>query len=239
MPTKRIRLLILAFFILTISLSCWVDNMLCVMTGGTLVYKDYLSGRPYNPSDLRDKVCDKNFNKDKYENWLNPGEANAQNDGGSGEGEQASEANPPNPQPAASQHAPIEEVEPAECSAPQSLSLSFSETETKDTENETRCSYRITYTNTGDEYIWVFLKRRHKGVDTEVEEFWEKYVGLKPGDSRELGYYTLVYKHSESSWVDVVVRVAPITASEACKNTFRNDVVPREEISYAINVPCE
>jgi len=90
----------------------------------------------------------------------------------------------------------------------------------------------------------VFLKREHIGVDTEVEEFWEKYVGLKPGDSKDLGYYTLgyytlVYKHSGSSWVDVVIRIAPITTSEACKNTFRNDVVPREEISYSVETPCE
>ena len=221
-----------------------------------MVWEGYQRGKPYNPSDRGDKVCERNVDKQKYENWLNPGEANTQNDGDSGggeqaseantqndgvsgEGEQASQANPSDPQPAASQHAPIEEVEPAECSAPQSLYLSFSETETKDTQNETRCSYRITYTNTGDEYIWVFLKRRHKGVDTEVEEFWEKYVGLKPGDSRDLGYYTLVYKNSESSWVDVVVRVAPITATQACKNTFRNNVVHREEISYPISTPCE
>lgn len=239
MPTKRNKLLILALFTLIISLSCLVDSILCVMTGGTMVWEGYQRGKPYNPSDRGDKVCDPNVDKQKYENWLNPGEADTQSDLDSGGGEQASEANPPDPQPAASQHAPIEEVEPAECSAPQSLYLSFSETETKDTENETRCSYRITYTNTGDEYIWVFLKRRHKGVDTGVEEFWEKYVGLKPGDSRDLGYYTLVYKNSESSWIDVVIRVAPITASEACKNTFRNDVVPREEISYSVETPCE
>jgi len=77
-------------------------------------------------------------------------------------------------------------------------------------------------------------------VDTEIEEFLEKYVGLKPGDSRDLGYYTLVYKHSGNSWVDVVIRVAPITGTEACKNTFRNDGVPsREEISYPVEIPCE
>jgi hypothetical protein len=103
----------------------------------------------------------------------------------------------------------LKKVEPAECSAPQSLYLSISESEIKDTENEKRRSYRITYTNTGDEYVWVFLKRRQKGVDTEIEEFWGKYVGLKPGDSRDLGYYTLVYKHSGSSWVDVVIKVRP------------------------------
>ena len=92
---------------------------------------------------------------------------------------------------------------------PQSLSLSISKPEIKDTENEKRCSYRVMYKNTRDEYIWVFLKRRHKGMDTEVEEFWEKYVGLKPGDSKDLGYYTLVYKHSGSPWVDVVIRIRP------------------------------
>lgn len=238
MPTKRNKLLILALFTLIISISCW-DSMLCEMTGGTMVLEDYHRGKPYNPSDRGRRFCDPNVNKEKYENWLNPGKADIQSDGDSDGKEQASEANPPDPQPVASQHAPIEEVEPAECSAPQSLYLSISEPEIKDTENEKRCSYRVTYTNIGDEYIWVFLKKRHKGVDTEVEEFWKKYVGLKPGDSRDLGYYTLVYKNSESSWIDVVIRVAPITASEACKNTFRNDVVPREEISYPINIPCE
>ncbi len=48
MPTKRNKLLILALFTLIISLSCLVDSMLCVMTGGTMVWEGYHRGQPYS-----------------------------------------------------------------------------------------------------------------------------------------------------------------------------------------------
>ncbi len=73
------------------------------------MWEGYHHGQPYNSTDRGEKVCDPNVDKQKYENWLNPGEANTQNDGDSSGGEQSSEVNPPDPQPAASQHAPVEE----------------------------------------------------------------------------------------------------------------------------------
>ena len=33
--------------------------------------------------------------------------------------------------------------------------------------------------------------------------------------------------------------VAPIFATDGCKNTFRNDVEPRSQISFPVEVPCE
>jgi len=74
MPTKRNKLLILAFFTLLISISCLIDSILCGLTGGTMVWEDCQRGKPYNPSDRGEKVCAKNVDKQKYENWLNPGE---------------------------------------------------------------------------------------------------------------------------------------------------------------------
>ena len=65
MPTKRNKLLILAIFTLLISLSCLIDSILCGLTGGTIVWEDYHRGKPYNPSDRGDKVCDPSVDQGK------------------------------------------------------------------------------------------------------------------------------------------------------------------------------
>lgn len=142
-------------------------------------------------------------------------------------------------QPETTQHVEMEKADPQECNAVQSLDLAVSKPEVNNTDYELRCKYTITYTNTGKERIWVFVHKTNKGADTEVEEVWKNYYSLKPGESLEMGYRTLLYKESGDTWIEVVTDVAPIFATEGCKNTFRNDVEPRSQISFPVEVPCE
>ena len=142
-------------------------------------------------------------------------------------------------EPAASQHAPLEMTDPAECNASASLQITVSEPEIKDNDNETRCKYSITYKNTGDQLIWVFVHKREKWMDSEeIEDSWKNYYSLDPDESLELFYETLLYKNSGTTKIDVITDVAPIFATEGCKNTFRNDTAPRAKIGYPVEVPC-
>jgi hypothetical protein len=117
--------------------------------------------------------------------------------------------------------------------------VAVSKPKVNDTDYELRCKYTITYTNTGDQRIWVFVHKTNKAADTEVEEVWKNYYSLDPGESLEMGYRTLLQKESGSTWIEVVTEVAPIFATEGCKNTFRNDVEPRSQISFPVEVPCD
>jgi hypothetical protein len=128
---------------------------------------------------------------------------------------------------------------PSECNAAQNLHIDVSQPVVKDNDYENRCTYTVTYTNTGDQKIWVFVHKTIKSRDTEVEDVWKNYYSLDPGESLQMGYRTLIYKESGDSWIEVVTDVAPIFATEGCKNTFRNDVEPRSQISSPIFVPCE
>jgi hypothetical protein len=141
--------------------------------------------------------------------------------------------------PAASQHAPLEMADPAECNAAASLNVNVGQPEIKDTSNETRCKYTNTYTNTGDQQIWVFVHKREKGAYTEVEEIWKNYYSLEPGEILEISYDTHQDKESGNSWIEVVIGVAPIYTTDACKNTFKDDTAPRAQIGFPIEVPCE
>ena len=142
------------------------------------------------------------------------------------------------PEPEASQHAPLEKADPAECNAASSLRVTVKEPEIKDTDYETLCKYTVIFTNTGDERIWVFVHKREKGADTVIEETWKNYYSLDPKESLEMGYRTLLYKDAGTTWIKTVTDVAPIYTTETCKNTFRKDTAPRAQISYPIEVAC-
>lgn len=142
-------------------------------------------------------------------------------------------------EPAGTQHVELEMASPEECNARQSLDVAVSAPDVKDNDNENRCKYTVTYTNTGDQRIWVFVHKTKKSMESEAEEIWKNYYSLDPRESLEMGYQTLIYKQSGTYSIDVVTDVAPIFATEACKNTFRNDVEPRQQIGYPIEVPCD
>jgi hypothetical protein len=73
-------------------------------------------------------------------------------------------------QPEGTQHVEPEKADPEECSAQQSLLVQVSQPVVKDTDNENRCKYTVTYSNTGDQRIWVFVHKTKKTMESESEE---------------------------------------------------------------------
>ena len=141
--------------------------------------------------------------------------------------------------PESTQHTPMEVSLPSECNAQSSLHVAVSQPVIDDSDYQQLCKYSVTYTNTGDQRIWVFLHKTLKRRDSEIEEVWKNYYSLDPGESKEIRYETHFYKESGEASIEVVTDVAPIFATEGCKNTFRNDIEPRRQISYPIYVPCD
>jgi hypothetical protein len=143
------------------------------------------------------------------------------------------------PQPETTQHATLELSMPSECNAQGSLHVLVSQPVVDDTDYQNLCKYTVEYTNTGDQKIWVFVHKTLKNPDTEIKEVWKNYYSLDPGETLQMGYRTVFYKESGEARIEVVTDVAPIFASEGCKNTFRDSIEPRSQISYPIFVPCD
>jgi hypothetical protein len=142
-------------------------------------------------------------------------------------------------EPAETQHTPIELSLPSECNAKSSLHVVVSQPVINDSDYQSLCKYTVTYTNTGDQRIWVFVHKTLKRRNTAIEEVWKNYYSLDPAESLEMRYETHFYKESGDASMEVVTDVAPIFATEGCKNTFRNDIEPRRQISYPVFIPCD
>lgn len=225
MGNKHKILLILVVLALA-GLACMtVDRFMCRIQGKIWTVED---GRPN--CDPPDSVSEDNTDSDLDSGGNSPlGEDAA--------GEDTSTDNQ-NPQPVESQYAP-EYADPIECAAPENLHIDMEVTKRTDTSSETRCNYSVTFTNTGSELMWVFLHKRNKLLGAEPEEFWKNHVTLPPGKSQVLRYSTVYYKTQDDQKIEILIGVAPIAATEGCKNTFQYDTAPRETIGYPVNVPCE
>ena len=141
-------------------------------------------------------------------------------------------------EPQTSQHAPAASIDPQSCSAGLVTYTIVGEPIINDTDHEFRCEYTITFSNNTVEEVWFFLHQREKGHNTEVKETWNRYYKLAPGEILEMTYGTLRYKESNFTYIDVVMDVAVIKATDDCKTLFRNDIAPREQIKSPLTVPC-
>lgn len=249
MYINKEKRLFFALVIAMTSLSCgFVDSILCTLTGGKMVEKTYLQGYPYDPTDKGNIRCDKNFDQEKYDTWKNggsPGEDSSLLEQQSEPEQQPvpdSESEPetiPQPEPAASQHAPFELAEPEDCNAAGNLDMNFSEPEITETSNENKCKYTLTFTNTGNERIWVFLYKHDRFMTGDEVNKWEDYINLDVGESDEY-QCDLVKRKSDGAYsFHYLEKIAPIFASDGCKNTFKNNPPPKEEIASPVKVICQ
>lgn len=222
------RILLTLVVLVLAGLACTtITKSMCVKKGGVWV----VSGDPFEAPYCDTSESDMEQNSDLDANSNNNSPIGENDAGGNNSSSQA-------PQPVESQYAPVY-TDPIECSASESLQIEMEVTRNSDTSSETRCYYTVTLTNTGYELIWVFLQKRNKNLGAEVEEFWKNHVTLPPGKSQVLRYSTVYYKTQDDQIIEVLIGVAPIAATEGCKNTFQYDTAPREAIGYPVEVPCE
>lgn len=161
-----------------------------------------------------------------------------------GQSEAQSEDVPPlappdtGPQPVPTVEQVFETASPQECNASNSLSIQASQPEREDTSYETRCKYTLSFTNTGAQPIWVFLFKQSEFMTGEKNEYWENYLNLAPGESEELTYRITTRKSDGAIDMNFLGKVAPIFATTACKNTFKNNEPVKEQIAYPVEDPC-
>jgi hypothetical protein len=250
MNKRNIKLILVSITVIIISLSCEaVDSFFCELVGGTYVSSEYYENRPYS-GDSADNICDHNFDPEKYADWQvhgpaaepvevsgeesNQGESNQE---GSDQGENNPEQNE-EPEPVESEPAP-EYSNPQECNAADQLYIQYSEAAVADDNDDTICKYNITFTNNGDQTLRTYYFKHYRFMTGAEESEWDNYSTLEPGMSHTYDCKKENRKSDGAFAFHYLEKIAPVLATEGCKNTFQNNAPKKEEIALPLQVFCQ
>jgi hypothetical protein len=75
-------------------------------------------------------------------------------------------------------------------------------------------------------------------MNGKAEQKWDNYLNLSPGESYQIQWDYTYRKSDQASSAHILDRVAPIFASDSCKNTFKNNAEVKHQCEVMTPILC-